>query len=104
MLGQVLNFQSLAESVGVTGAQSKSKQKRRKQKQDSDEKRNSIGGVNLSIEERRSQNASRLQNTSGVQNDESQNDERERKKRQLDQGTMNYLKNVQNKLKESGTL
>ena len=101
MLGQVLNFQNLAESVGVTGAQSKSKQKRRKQKQDSDEKRNSIGGVNLSIEERRSQNASRLQNTS-VQNEESQNDERERKKRQLDQGTMNYLKNVQNKLKESG--
>ena len=59
MLGQVLNFQNLAESVGVTGAQSKSKQKRRKQKQDSDEQRNSIGGMNLSVEERRSQNGSR---------------------------------------------
>ena len=30
MLGQVLNFQNLADSVGVTTSQSKKKQKRRK--------------------------------------------------------------------------
>ena len=30
MLGQVLNFQNLADSVGVTSSQSKKKQKRRK--------------------------------------------------------------------------
>ena len=34
MLGQVLNFQNLADSVGVTTSQSKKKQKRRKKQQD----------------------------------------------------------------------
>ena len=36
MLGQVLNFQNLADSVGVTTSQSKKKQKRRKKQQDVD--------------------------------------------------------------------
>lgn len=104
MLGQVLNFQNLADSVGVTTSQSKKKQKRRKKQQDVEGESpvNTSGKkkkfLDVSAEQRVSQSQTMIAHNSLHIVEE--NLVEERAKRQLDSGTMNFLKGVQTKLKE----
>ena len=104
MLGQVLNFQNLADSVGVTTSQSKKKQKRRKKQQDveGESPRNTSAQkqkfLDVNAELGVSQSQTMIAHNSMHIVEENQLEER--KKRQLDSGTMNFLKNVQTKLKE----